>query len=208
MPGDSASSKRGSYKRRRSSSGGKKAGYRFPRSINERVHRFKRNLALTTITGAGTTVLAGKSWQFSELPNYTEFTALFDQYKITHIKAKFMLVTDPGGVSPATAFVPRIWTVVDHNSDSAPSTINELRDSGTVRCRTLNPYRPVVVNLKPYVSTETYSSVAALMRKSPWINTTNVNPYHYGMKYAIETLPTNYKVEIECTVYFSTKNVV
>lgn len=177
-------------------------------SIQNAVHRFKRNLGLSTVTGAGAAVLSGKSWQFSELPNYTEFTSLFDMYKITHIKVKFMLVTDPGGVSPATAFVPRFWYAVDHNSDSAPANIDEMRQYGNVVQRQMNPYKPIIVNLKPYVPAETYSSVAGLPRRSPWINSANTNPYHYGLKWAIDTLPTNYKVETECTVYFSTRNVI
>lgn len=178
-------------------------------AIQNRVHRFRRNLGLTTITGAGTSVLGGASYTLSQLPSYSEFSALFDQYKITHIKVRFQLTTDPAGpAAPSTGFCPRIWTVVDRNSDGAPASVDELRQYGNVAARYLTPYKPVIVNIKPTVSTETYSNTAALMRVSPWINSVNAGVYHYGLKYAIDNLPTGYKVETEVTMWLSTKNVV
>lgn len=178
------------------------------RSIQNQVHRFKRNFALTTLTGIGAAVYGGQNYVLSQLPNYTELTALFDQYKMTHVKVRFQLVTDPSGVAPATAFVPRIWTVVDKNTDAAPASVNELREYGNVSCRSLVPYKPVTVNIKPHTSTETATSQAALMRRSPWINTSSATVYHYGLRYAIDNLPTNYKVEIEVTAWLSCKNQI
>lgn len=204
MPGDSASS----AKRRRSSGSTKKIVIRrFPQSINNVVHRFKRNVAMSTTTGAGAAILAGNWLALGSLNNSTEFTTLFEQYKLTHMKVRFMLTQDPAGPSPSTGFVPRIWYVSDKNNATAPASINELREQSGVRCRMLNPYRPVVLNFKPYVQSEVNGGNAVSPKRSPWLSTSGSSIAHNGWKFAIDTLPTGYKLEQEVTVYLSCRNI-
>jgi len=57
----------------------------------QKVHFFKRHVDLGTITlsSAGITT-QGYSFQLDEVPNYTEFTALYDQYKLSAVAIKFI----------------------------------------------------------------------------------------------------------------------
>jgi len=56
-----------------------------------KVHSFKRNCTIRTITGDGvaTTQFFGFNFKLGDLPGATDFTNLYDQYKFTGVKLRF-----------------------------------------------------------------------------------------------------------------------
>ena len=73
---------------------GKKKGRRGP--PRQPVHYFKRNTyAINAVTSSATTdTFQSVSFQLADVPNFTEFTSLYDQYQIQSIK----YISCPGSI--------------------------------------------------------------------------------------------------------------
>jgi len=186
-----------------------------PRSISvyRRPHCFKRNYDVGTIAGsvAYAPYLGSHSFALTYLPNVTEFTNLYDQYKVTHIKLRYHLRQDPGAQTAVNSVYPRMFYCIDRDDASIPTSIDSLRQHQDVKMKTLAPNRDIVINYKPttlrslYVSaiSTTYEAVSNI-----WCDMANINLPFYGMKYAFDYLTnTDYRVDVEATVYFRCKNV-
>lgn len=123
---------------------GYKKGYkkrcpkRIPRNLTPKnVHYFKRNALIGDLSkSAGTTsCLNGYQFQLNDCINYSEFTALYDFYKICAVKIRVIPGWTVGNVdvntgAPVSAQVnlasARIFSAIDYNGSSTPSTINNI----------------------------------------------------------------------------------
>nr|AJD07569.1 capsid protein [Sewage-associated circular DNA molecule] len=176
-------------------------------------YNFKRNYNFGDLPGnaAYNPYLAGNSFSFSQLPNATEFGVLFDQYKITSIKLRFYLTVDPAAQTAATAVFPRMWWAQDNDDDSAPASINDLRERSDVTTEILHPDKPVEVFLKPSVLSAVYRSAVSSSYIPKWgqfIDMSAQNVPHYGLKYGIDNLTnTNYTVRVEGTMWFQCRGL-
>lgn len=128
-------------------------------------------------------------WAFclSDVPDYTEFTELFEYYRITGVRIRYTFngtnATLPIGNS--YAFMPTIMYAADTN-DSTPETRNDLMQHNGVSFKTLN--RPGNVFVKPRTQVMMYEGVAGTgyaEGSMKWINTSDPNVPHYGWKYSI-----------------------
>lgn len=176
------------------------------------VHRFTRMYGQVNIAGnaAYFPYLNSSTFQLSDLPNATEFTSLFDQFKLTHVKMYVHLRKDPGAQSAANAIYPRMYVVRDFTDATTPATIDELRQYSTCQCKVLEPNKRVSFNIKPALLQAAYRS-AVSTAYSPvwnrWVDVAYADAPHYGIKYAIDDLTnTNYSVWIEYKYWFSCRN--
>lgn len=198
--------------------------YRGRRGRSLMVHHYKRMLtgnfadwptgavANTSmrITGAlgftpwlGTFLLRG----VSDVINSGDFTGLYDQYRVNKLVLKFYLKVDPGAQSAATANVPRLYWYRDCDDSSSPGSLNEIRENATAKVAVLSLTRPVTVVLRPNVLNTVYSS-NLLSNYQPkwkqWLDMSVPSTNHYCSKFGIDDLSnTNYRVEVEGTLYFS-----
>lgn len=185
-----------------------------PKPVASRMHAFKRNTSLMTLTGtAGYAPYCNSfAFQLANLPNATDFTNLFDQYMLSHVQVKFYLSVDPSAQSAATAYQPRMFFVRDHNDSTAPATLNELRERGDCQTRVLSVARPLVINVKPSVLAETLKTGGTTTyspRYKTWLPTANTDVPHYGLKWAIDDFTnTNYKLNVEATYWLRCKTTV
>lgn len=179
--------------------------------IDRHCHSFKRNFALFTISGnaAFAPYQSNTNITLNQVINATEFTSLFDQYRIKYCVTKFWLRTDPGAQVPLSATFPRLYWCRDQNSQVVLSQ-NEMRERGDLKIAVLHPDRPVVVKFKPNVLTQQFlSGVSTCYTPAydQWIDTASPGAIHYGVLYNIDDLTnTNYRVDIETTVYFECKD--
>lgn len=176
------------------------------------MHYFVRQYNHADISGNSvfTPFLKGYLFQLNALPGITDFTTLFDRYMVTHWQLRFYLTVEPGAQAAASAIYPRMWYVKDYDDASDPSSLDLLRQNGKCKTVSLNPSRPVVINIKPAVLTETFK-VAGFPSYSPkwktWIDMDNVDVPHYGLKIGIDDLSnTNYRVRVEGKAWFACKD--
>lgn len=137
------------------------------------------------------------SFPFKSIPNYSEFTTLFDSYMITGVLLQFKLVNNPDSnratndtVSAQGANIyPTIWYSADHD-DSLTTSLSALKEYERVRHRVLYPNRELNIMLRPTILLQTYRSTLTTgyqqTRRSTWLDMAQVDIPHYGFKCAID----------------------
>jgi len=173
-------------------------------SVGNRVHRFVRGCPVNTITGNAAfapyqSVLGAT---LDNALNHTEFTNLFDQFRIDWVKAQFYLRIDPSAQTAAGASYPKIFWYRDMD-DQALVSLNDIRENSKGKRAILHPNRPVTIWFKPNVLSEIYRTAVSTgysPKFNQWIDASVPNLVHYGIKYCIDDLTnTNYKVDLEIT---------
>lgn len=181
------------------------------RPISQQIHRFRRNYQALTITGNVAYAPYQQSFdtRLSYLPNATEFSNLYDQFKITYVVHRFFLEVDPSAQTAATAIFPKLYYVRDQDSLGL-LTLDEIRERSNCRIKVLTPQRPVIVKYKPNILQEVYRGTVTTTyspKWNTWIDMSNTDASHYGLIWALDNLTnTNLKVNVQTTVYFACKN--
>ena len=168
--------------------------------LQRQVHMFKRIVNLGTYTASITSgsvptitpVSKGFSFQLSDLPNVSEYTSLFDQYKITGIKLRIVprtSMTTQGVVTGTTAMVGygQVVTALDFDDAANPIAKDTLLEYGSAKYTASNKihtryFKPKVLNaVWVNIASTGYAAV-----KAPWIDQANNNLPHYGLKMWID----------------------
>lgn len=188
------------------------------RDVASNIYTFKRMFSggagsgVLTITGnaAYNPYVSNLVFTLNACIASTEFTALFDQYRILTAVTHFWLKIDPSAQSATGASYPKLYWYRDYDDSANPSNLNEIRQNGKARVAVMTPNRPVTLVCKPNTLGLVYQSAVANQyapKWKQWIDCNTPDTPHYGFKYAIDDLTnTNYKVEIEITLYFQCRN--
>lgn len=194
------------------------------RAISNNTHNYKRMLGgnfANWSTGAtiGTSAqIAGNAVHAPWLGNFnlggigavvnsTDFTSLYDQYRVNYLELKFYLKIDPAAQTAASATITRLYWYRDFDDSGAPADLNEMRENGKTKVYVLDPYKPLTIRVKPNVVAAMYQS-AVTTQYSPkfntWLDCAQPTTPHYVGKFAIEDLRnTNLFVQVEGTLHFS-----
>lgn len=183
------------------------------RGINTRMHNFVRNVSTSggsipvdsfngfstgvfdlqfSFALSGVTVyLGGTTWQVFSLPNYTELTALYDQYRIDYVEMEFFYSVN---TSSGTTFpLPIIYLAKDYNDPgSAPVTIlQQYENCVTWQIGEQRGDGKKVIRVKPNVDINVYNTPVSsgYARSKPiFIDTNSPNVPHYGAKLALDPI--------------------
>lgn len=160
--------------------------------------------------------------RFDYLPSYTEFTSLYDQYKITTAVFYIQLVNNPdaGNILNSTTagnnssnWYPKLWYVRDYD-DSTSMTLDQIRQYSTAKCVVLRPNKTFRIATKPAVLMQAYDtavSTAYIPKHNQWIDAGNYSTPLYGIKFILDTIdltpgaPAPYKVRFDTKYYFMCK---
>lgn len=177
-----------------------------------KVHHFKRTFALDYITSAaGADVLGAFNFYLAQLPNYTEFTNLYDQYRINKILIKFVPNVNSADVA-ASATIAQFNTVLDFNDSTPLASLNNCFEYGNWRMTRgtqvhTRIFTPSSLDAVANTGGTTPSFVNPTWKQ--WIATSSANIPHFGLKYCAE--PTASAGDIDwrpyVTMYFSCKSV-
>lgn len=176
------------------------------------VHRFKRMCTTQSVQGniAWTPYVNGQSISLGDVLAPSEFTSLFDSYRIDLVQFKFFLAVDPSAQSAAAAVYPRFFWHIDNDDASPPTNLAELKEDARTKTAVLDPRRPIVVTWKPSTLAITFNTPVQSTftpKWGQWVDCAFNGTPHYGIKYAIDVFTnTNYRLDIERTVWLSMKN--
>jgi len=192
---------------------------RIPRSLgnpNQKVYYFKRFTTLGTIvvTTASSNAYGASVFSLDQLPGYTEFTNLFDFYKIKAIKLSFIPtsnVTMQTGNSSTTVantiYNNRIFTVIDYNDAGIPSSVNELREYSNCKWSPNNKIHKRYIVPNPLADATDDSTIS--LQNKPWVPSTNYAMDYYAIKWAIENNSAGVGIELykmEAKFYIACKS--
>ncbi len=138
---------------------------------------------ITATQTALTNAVGAFSYSLSNLDQYTSFTGLFDQYRITKISIQFRPMFTNFTPSSST-LVPLIYTACDFDDDNNP-TISGIKEYQNCQ---VHEYETFTHVFTPHAAIAAYSgsfTSYANMAK-PWIDVASPNVKHFGLKYAIE----------------------
>lgn len=174
---------------------------------------FKRTYIKETITISGGTPLVSKAYSFalSDVTNATEFTSLFQAYRLN--KIVFKLQPRFNVVNPtATLVAPQIITAIDYNDDSGSFNASSLLEFGTHRVHF--GFKPIIRKFTPACEVALLGAstavVSGIQKFKQWIDTAAPDAKHFGVKLNFTTLaaftaPLVYDVYV--TTYFSCKQL-
>jgi len=183
---------------------------------------FKRSFTDTiNILKAGST--AGCNvFKFNQLPNYTELTALFDEYKVNGVKYEF--IPRFNSIDQSAAFGGEFYTALDRTDNNAPASLNELLEYQSLRKTPIT--RKHTRYFRPAIPTSIFRTVddpalsapplTSVVKYSPWISTIqelgNADPTeveHMGLKYWCNATgaTANTTLDVICTAYFQMRTV-
>lgn len=187
----------------------------------DKVHYFKRKVVLDPISvlTPGNVISGSYAFRLSDLPAPTDFSSLYDQYKIKGVKIYFIPVSNvvvgiTGGVSghPGTYFSNRLFTAIDYNDGTAPTSVDQMREYQNSKW---TPYNRIHKRwIRPAVSAVPSSGETLQWpgKSQPWVPTTNNAVYYFGLKYAMDSVtgitpPSTGDLlyQVEATYYLSFK---
>lgn len=134
----------------------------------------------------------GLKFQLDDLPNYTEFSSLFDNYQIMCVVLKLLPVQNQmnTGLSGAVE-VPTIGYCWDYDDATTPTSMDQLRQYATYKEQLAN--KPVTIKVYPKVALVTYQGgvsngylrPSAKLQKMFRIDCANPSVQHFGIKIGI-----------------------
>ena len=159
----------------------------------------------------------GSLFRLNQVPDYTEFTNLFDNYKIHGIKMTFYRPSLSNSDALNTQVL--LHTVYDYDDASAPSSVNQMVQYDNYKVVSLtNQFMKngkVTRFFKPRTLTEVYRGPASTgySPTTRGVFDTQYNDIpHYGLKWALEaidsdgvpvTWPSDMTVRYQLTYYMS-----
>lgn len=154
-------------------------------SSNNMVYKFTRIANQTNISQTGGIASAGAMiFRLSDVPNYTEFTNLYDQYRIKGVKVIFDFTSQEPNINASYNFIGKFYTAIDLDDNNTPSEveIQQMR-----YCKVRRPIGTVTRYLKPRALNTMYNdgvtSAYSLSPKKLWIDVAYPSVYHYSLKY-------------------------
>lgn len=173
------------------------------------VHHFKRTFTLTPIVVSGASpVFGATTFNLSQLPNSTDFTNLFDMYRINKIVCKFVPNHDNSNIG--AALIPNFHTVLDYTDATAPASLNAMYEYANWRMS-----RGIAIHKRVFspASLDFVNATAGANAGNPtwkqWISTSAPTIEHYAIKYAAEQAVATGDISWTpyITMYFSCKSV-
>lgn len=149
----------------------------------DKVYTFDRSYSFDLVASGTAPTSQSYSFSLAGLPNSSDFTNLFDQYRIVQAEARFIPVYAPG------EFPGSIYTAIDYD-DAVDISTTEALQYQTLQITGL--YQPFLRTLNPTAADIVYNgnvTVAYGQRsRNEWIDVASPSVPHYGLKVAITTI--------------------
>lgn len=153
------------------------------------------------------------SMQFSldQVINYTDFTAMFDKYRIAAVKVTFRYNHNVSTVSGVTS-LPSVYAYVD-NDDSTVPTQPVVRENMLTREKRFTSSRPSVSwYFRPRPVMEAFPLSYVVPRRAPFLDAASISTPHYGLKgyFANALLPAEQRTtvfNVDVTYYIALRHI-
>lgn len=202
--------RRNVFRRKRRTTRYPRPALKYRRKRIARIYHFKRTTAtipfvgqgdVRTLTQTANTQHHAAEFMLNQLPNYTEFTNLYDQYKITKIVCKLIPMLNGNGNVPVayaqtdTVSSPSnpglLISVLDYDDATPLSLIGDylqyqnVRKQPAIMNRTHT--RVIVPRVRKNVLQGGGGDMPAMIGKPGWIDCQYANIPHYGLKLFLDT---------------------
>jgi hypothetical protein len=189
-------------------------------TVKQFVNVFGDSTAVSSgnITQNGVTAVLGQiAFLFNDLPQFSSFSALFDQYRFerVHLRIKpyneaINLIT----IGTVNQALPSLFIVVDRDDGSAPTSIQSLQEYDN--CQVITGSQAYDCILTPSLTPAVYSSGAftgyeVADSTQHWVDIASTQVPFYGLKFGVTPLNTSttavWQWSVEAWFEVSFKNV-
>lgn len=142
-------------------------------------HRFvRRDLQSVDVTAAG--VGFGLAFSLDQLPNYSDFTNLFDSYSIDRVD----IVILPSAVSV------QIFGAPDYDDAVAPTGVADMLERQNVRCQVVSPgsYQQFRTSIVPRMPIEGSAAGPQMAPVGTRVDTADATVAYHGYKFWLAAL--------------------
>jgi len=159
---------------------------RFVPGNNQLLHRVQKYVdrgALTSTSAANG--YYGIGFQFQDIPDYTSWQAVFDQYRIDQIDLDIRPMTEASLPGSAPGYSVG-WVAVDYDDNATPGTVSSVANYSNVSI--LSPGRGLKLSFRPKVDVGVYNSGAAgagAIVGGLWMDMAYPAIQYHGVKVAI-----------------------
>jgi len=182
---------------------------RRPKRLPLGTYTFSRYASASIGTGNSFTlssVITQNSFNFtfalSSLRNSSDFTNLFDQYRINYVDLFFKLVTNPDGQTSTTlpsTYFPTLWFVRDYD-DSTPMTVADMQERQDVKRIVLRPDQINKIRVNPKFLAMSYQTLTSTgySPRTGFIDCVDSAVPHYALKtvFNVPSTGSNWDVEV------------
>lgn len=168
-----------------------KALRRIPRCprVQSGIYSYRRTLSTTftpTYNGVLTNTYLALEFQLGDLAGYTEFTTLYDSWRLKKVNLRFIpRMNSFGQADYAATFTacPNLITAIDTDDSATPTSLDDLLQYANHK---IHPwYKQFSVSFAPKVATAVYggATFSAYAQGSPWIDSASATTaIYYGLK--------------------------
>lgn len=174
----------------------------------QNLHQFKRSVYVPSyvVTSAGVDTAFKLEATIADLPNFSEFTSLYDQIRISGISVKFIPRFNVAAVG-TSAPPSQLMTCLDYDGNG-PTTVSGIQQYPNLKVtRGLYPHKRY---FKPAILTAAYQTATGSAYVPKWgqfIDAASTTTVHYGLYGMIPDTGTALSYDLEATYYIQCKNV-
>lgn len=190
------------------------------RGVRQPIQYFKRSVYLSgnILSSISNDVFQALNFTLSQVPSYTDFTTLYDQYRINGIKWTLIPrgntaeITASSGAS--TVFQGQstgVFSAIDYDDNTAPTSINQLCEYQNMKMTRATQLHSRY--LKPRVNTTGITNIGTgvtgpMMNTRGWLDCDFINVPHFGLKLALQqAVNYNLTYDVKIDFYLAFKNV-
>jgi len=187
------------------------------KSLSTPFFNAKRNCTLDFMYAypeGGSAPSTGFAYQFqlNQLPNYQEFTALFDAYRINCVVLRMtpMNTVFKGNTDANNENTPTVYAAIDYNNADSPTSADEMKQYANVLVFPM--YQSRNFKIRPRLAIPVYrpgATAAYIQQPKQWIDCNYADVPHYGLRVWVEAGQARnaFRTTIECTYYMTFRNL-
>jgi len=189
------------------------------------LHHYSRyTLNPLMISCATTTEVGSLQFTLDQIAGFSEFVAMYDQYKLLKVVLSIQLVTNPNAAYPLGStissvtvnpsnYFPKFWYIRDYDGGGS-DTMTQIKERQGAKFFVLKPNVTKSITIRPMATVQTYrtSTSTGYSPKRLWIDMANgTDVPHYGLNYIVDALgqdPSDtypFVVRMERKFYFACK---
>lgn len=175
------------------------------------VYNFVRTKQLSGITLSTVSDTIGRlTFALGDLDNYTEFTNLFQRFRLNAVKIKIVPYYTSNDSNPVgtTYVMPNIHTILDYDDSNTPANLAEFLQYRNHRMTRSN--RVHSRYFKPAIQSSVYETAitsAYTPKWKQWLSTDDFATPHYALKYFIDQSSTAFIFRVFVKYYFQCKDL-
>lgn len=165
-------------------------------------YKFSRSFEIGALPRGATDLGHAFPFGLSLLPNYSEFTTLFDRYRIRQVDVRMTFAQR--NISGSTSNYPTIWAYMDDDDAAIPTAKSAVLERQSVRPFTFNESKTVYsVSIQPRWLIDG-TSKASLAPRDMWIDMSTPSVSHYGLKLWVDNYNTSKDalITLDATIHF------